>query len=48
MNIGTDYLLGQLLSVMNNIPTAMVTLLSQIPRGVVNVLQALKDQKEAA
>jgi large subunit ribosomal protein L10 len=43
-----EVLLGQLLSVMNNVPTAFVTVLSEIPRQMVNVLQAVKDQKEAA
>ena len=29
------------------VPTALVTALSDVPRRMVNVLQAIKDQKEA-
>jgi large subunit ribosomal protein L10 len=43
-----DVLLGQLLSVMNAVPTGLVRLLSEIPRRMLNVLQAIKDQKDAA
>ena len=43
-----DQLLGQLLSVMNAVPTGLVNVLSGVPRGLVNVLSAVKDQKEAA
>ena len=43
-----EALLGQLLSVMNGVPTALVRTLNAVPAGFVNVLQALKDQKEAA
>ena len=41
-----DILLGQLLSVLNGVPTALVTALGDIPRRFVNLLQAVKDQKE--
>lgn len=41
-----DILLGQLLSVLNGVPTSLVTALSDIPRRLVNLLQAVKDQKE--
>jgi len=43
-----EALIGQLLSVMNGVPTGFVRTLNAIPSGFVNVLQALKDQKEAA
>lgn len=43
-----EVLLGQLLSVMNAVPTACVRALSDLPRRMLNVLVALKDQKEAA
>ena len=43
-----DVLLGQLLSVMNGVPTACVRALSDLPRQMLNVLVAVKDQKEAA
>ena len=42
-----EVLLAQVLSAMNAVPTALVTALSDVPRRMVNVLQALKDQKEA-
>jgi len=41
-----DVLLGQLLSVINGVPTSLVTALSDIPRRLVNLLQAVRDQKE--
>ena len=41
-----EILLGQLLSVMNGVPTSLVTALADIPRRFVNLLQAVKDQKE--
>jgi len=41
-----EVLLGQLLSVINGVPTSLVTALSDIPRRFVNLLQAVKDQKE--
>jgi len=42
-----EVLLGQMLSAMNAVPTGFVRLLSQVPQSLVNVLQAIKDQKEA-
>lgn len=41
-----EALLGQLLSVMNGVPTAFVRVLSNIPQNFMNVLSAIKDQKE--
>lgn len=43
-----EVLLGQVLSAMNAVPTSLVTALSDIPKRFVNVLQAVKDQKEKA
>jgi large subunit ribosomal protein L10 len=43
-----EQLLATLLSAMNGVPRALVTALSDVPRRMVNVLQAIKDQKEAA
>jgi len=43
-----EVLLAQVLSTMNAVPTSLVTALSDVPRRMINVLQALKDQKEAA
>ena len=43
-----EALIGQLLSVLNGVPTGLVRTLNAIPAGFVNVLQALKDQKDAA
>lgn len=43
-----EVLLGQVLSVMNAVPTSAVRVLSGIPRKMLNVLQAIKEQKEAA
>lgn len=43
-----DVLLGQLLSVMNGVPTALVRVLSEVPRTFLYGLQAVKDQKEQA
>ena len=43
-----EVLLSQVLSAMNGVPTALVRLLSEVPRQMLNVLQAIKDQKEAA
>lgn len=43
-----EVLLGQLLSVMNNVPTGLVQVLSGVPRTFVYALQAVKDQKEQA
>lgn len=43
-----EQLLATVLSTMNAVPTSLVTALSDVPRRMVNVLQAIKDQKEAA
>jgi large subunit ribosomal protein L10 len=43
-----EQLLAILLSAMNGVPRALVTALSDVPRRMVNVLQAIKEQKEAA
>ena len=43
-----EILLGQLLSVMNGVPTALVRVLSGVPRTFLYGLQAVKDQKEQA
>ena len=43
-----EVLLGQLLSVINGVPTSLVRALNDVPRRLLNVLQAIKDQKEAA
>jgi large subunit ribosomal protein L10 len=43
-----EVILGQLLSVMNGVPTSLVRALSDIPRRFLNVLNAVKEQKEAA
>jgi large subunit ribosomal protein L10 len=42
-----EVLLAQVLSAMNAVPTALVTALSDVPRRMVNVIQAIKDKKEA-
>ena len=41
-------LLAQVLGTMNAVPTNLVSVLANVPRGMLNVLTALKDQKEAA
>jgi large subunit ribosomal protein L10 len=43
-----EILLGQLLSVMNAVPTSMVRVLSGVPRSFLNVLNAIGEEKEAA
>jgi large subunit ribosomal protein L10 len=43
-----EALLGQLLSVMNGVPTALVRALNDVPVKMLNVLQAIRDQKESA
>ena len=43
-----EVLLGQLLSVLNGVPTSFVRAIAEIPRSLLNVLTAIKDQKEAA
>lgn len=42
-----EVLLGQLLAVLNEVPTAFVRTLAEIPRSLLNVLAAIRDQKEA-
>jgi large subunit ribosomal protein L10 len=41
-----EELLATVLSAMNAVPTSLVTALSDVPRRMVNVIQAIKDQKE--
>jgi large subunit ribosomal protein L10 len=41
-------LLSQLLATLNAVPTSFVRALAEIPRGMLNVLTAIRDQKEAA
>lgn len=43
-----EVLLAQVLSTMNGVPTALVRALNDVPRRLLNVLTAVKDQKEAA
>ena len=43
-----EVLLGQLLAVLNAVPTSFVRTIAEVPRSFVNVLAAIKDQKEAA
>ncbi|MBU1163200.1 MAG: 50S ribosomal protein L10 [Proteobacteria bacterium] len=43
-----EALLGRLLSVLNGVPTSFVMVLNNIPVKLLNVLQAIKEQKEAA
>lgn len=43
-----EVLLGQLLSVMNGVPTSLVRLLSAVPRRMLYLLTAIKEQKETA
>ena len=43
-----EVLLGTFVSVLNNVPTVFVRTIAGIPRSLLNVLQAIKDQKEAA
>ena len=43
-----EVLLGQLLSVMNAVPTSFVRALHNAPQRLLYALQAIKDQKEAA
>jgi large subunit ribosomal protein L10 len=42
-----EALLGQLLSVMNGVPTALVRALNDVPKRMLNVLTAVKEQQEA-
>jgi large subunit ribosomal protein L10 len=41
-----EVLLARVLSTMNAVPTALVTALSDVPRRLLNVLQAIREQKE--
>jgi large subunit ribosomal protein L10 len=41
-----EELLARVLATMMAVPTSLVTALSDVPRRMVNVLQAIKDQKE--
>lgn len=43
-----EELLAQVLSAMNAVPTGFVRALADVPRRMVNVLNAIRDQKEAA
>ena len=43
-----EELLAKVLSAMNAVPTGFVQALADVPRRMVNVLSAIKDQKEAA
>jgi len=43
-----EELLAQVLSAMNAVPTGFVRALADVPRRMVNVLNAIKDQKAAA
>ncbi|WP_031479703.1 50S ribosomal protein L10 [Maridesulfovibrio frigidus] len=43
-----DELLGKALGTLNAVPTNFVRVLANVPRGLLNVLTAVKDQKEAA
>jgi large subunit ribosomal protein L10 len=43
-----EELLAQVLSAMNAVPQSLVSALADAPRRLVNVLNAVKDQKEAA
>ena len=43
-----EVLLGSLVATLNSVPTGFVRTLAEIPRRLMNVLQAVRDQKEAA
>ena len=43
-----EVMLGQMLSVMNAVPTGLVRVLSGVPRTFLYALQAIKEQKEQA
>jgi large subunit ribosomal protein L10 len=43
-----EVLLAQLLMTMNAVPTGLVRALADVPRRFLNVVQAIKEQKEAA
>lgn len=42
-----EVLLAHVLTTMNAVPTSLVTALSDAPRRIVNVIQAIKDKKES-
>ena len=43
-----EVLLAQLLATLNAVPTSVVRVLAEIPRSMLSVLTAIKEQKEAA
>ena len=43
-----EVMLAQFLAVLNAVPTSFVRVLAEVPRSLLNVLTAIKDQKEAA
>ena len=43
-----EVLLGKLVSALNSIPTGFVRLMSEMPRNLLNVLEAIKEKKAAA
>jgi large subunit ribosomal protein L10 len=43
-----EVMLSQFLATLNAVPTSFVRVLAEIPRSLLNVLTAIKDQKEAA
>lgn len=43
-----EVLIGQLLSIMNGVPTSFVRALVDVQRRLLNVMMAIKEQKEAA
>jgi len=43
-----EVLLGQLLSLMLAVPTSLVRVLTGVPRGMLNVLNAIQEKKETA
>jgi len=45
---GREVLLARLLGTMNAVPTGFVSLLANVPRGLLNALKALEEKKAAA
>ena len=45
---GRPELLARLLGTMNAVPTSFVSLLANVPRGLLNALSAIRDKKESA
>ena len=43
-----EVMLAHVLSTINAVPTSFVRVLAEVPRSLLNVLSAIKDQKEAA